>query len=743
MIKMKNTKRALLMSALVLVVCFSMLIGSTFAWFTDEVVSANNIIKSGKLDVTMEWADGTTDPDNTVWTDASTGPIFTEDEIWEPGYVSVRHIKIANKGNLAFKYQVSIVANGEVSKLADVIDVYYADPAVQVADRTALTADNYLGTLADVLDILSSSASGKLLPENSDTITIALKMKETAGNEYQELSIGSTFSIKLLATQLTSEEDSFNDQYDKMATIDTEAELLEALAADYDLIQLGANIKLAKGIVIPAGKTVAIDLAGYTMSQEKGDITAAYALIDNKGTLTIEDSIGTGKISFADTTPYTADIGWASNTIRNTGVLTVNGGTVENLTSEAVMKFSYPHAIDCYQGSVTNISGGTVKSINYDAIRMFCNSETLATEVNISGGKIINRVSFQDPNSSKAGYGRLNISGGTFVTTEGVKGNVRLLNFCNVSGNMKATVTGGTFDKGFYTQNYASIDVKTSDWLNYNGADAVATTATELSNAFANGGTIVLAADVVMQEVVSIPSDKEVVLDLNGKTLAGAFSNNGGSALIKNSGSLTIKNGTVVALAEYPDVDWGTEGFPAYATNTISNSGKLVIEEGAVIENQTLKGGASYAIDCYPGSDLIVNGGTIKQTGGDTAIRMFANSNTVSTKVTINSGSISGKRAIWVQLPSSKASNQRMVDLTINGGTLSGTQMAIYSYSYGDSFAKTNVTITSGTFNGDIQFGGGYKGDTENVTITGGTFNGEVGRWVTSEDFQTINVPTN
>ena len=739
MTKAKTTKRALLLSGFALLICVSMLIGSTFAWFTDDVVSANNIIKSGKLDVTMEWANGTTDPDNTVWTDASTGPIFTEEEIWEPGYVSVRHIKIANAGNLALKYQLHIVANGEVSKLADVIDVYYADPAVQVADRTALTADNYLGTLSTVLANLSNSASGALLAGKSDTITIALKMKESAGNEYQDLSIGSDFAIKLVATQLTSEKDSFDDQYDKMATVDNVEELKAALAEKSVAISLGANIELTEGIVIAKDQDVAINLMGYTLKQAKAQ-TTAYAMIDNNGTLTILDSIGSGKISYAD-------IGtggeYASNTISNKGTLNVKGGTVENTTSDAVMSVGYPHAIDCYQGSVTNISGGTVKSINYDAIRMFCNSETLATEVNISGGTIFNRVSFQDPNSSKAGYGRLNISGGTFVTTEGVTANVRLLNFCNVSSNMKATVTGGTFDKGFKTQNYASIDVKTSDWLNYNGADAVATTATEVSSALANGGTIVLAADVVMQEMVSIPSDKEVVLDLNGKTLAGAFSNNGGSALIKNSGSLTIKNGTVVALAEYPDVDWGTEGFPAYATNTISNSGKLVIEEGAVIENQTLKGGASYAIDCYPGSDLIVNGGTIKQTGGDVAIRMFANSNTVSTKVTINSGSISGKRAIWVQLPSSNASNQRMVDLTINGGTLSGTQMAIYSYSYGDSFAKTNVTITGGTFNGDIQFGGGYKGDTENVTITGGTFNGEVGRWVTSEDFQTINVPTN
>lgn len=219
MTKTKSTKRALLTSALALLMCVSMLIGSTFAWFTDSVTSSGNIIKSGTLDVTMEWADGTKAvpaDDSNDWTDASTGAIFDYDK-WEPGYVSVRHIKIANEGTLALKYQLNIVANGEVSKLADVIDVYYVDPAVQVADRTALTNDNKLGTLTEVLANISTTASGNLKAGEKDTITLALKMQESAGNEYQDLAIGSDFSIQLLATQLTHESDSFNNQYDYAA----------------------------------------------------------------------------------------------------------------------------------------------------------------------------------------------------------------------------------------------------------------------------------------------------------------------------------------------------------------------------------------------------------------------------------------------------------------------------------------------------------------------------------------------
>ena len=113
--KTRSTKRALMLSLLSLMLCVSMLIGSTYAWFTDSVTSTNNIIKSGKLDVEMYWAEGKADPADTAtaWTDASNGAIFNNDK-WEPGYTEVRHIKIANEGTLALKYQLNILPNGPV-----------------------------------------------------------------------------------------------------------------------------------------------------------------------------------------------------------------------------------------------------------------------------------------------------------------------------------------------------------------------------------------------------------------------------------------------------------------------------------------------------------------------------------------------------------------------------------------------------------------------------------------------------
>jgi len=621
------------MSVISMMLCCAMLVGTTFAWFTDEVVSTGNIIKSGTLDVTMEWADGKEDPATTTWTDASTGAIFDYD-LWEPGYVQVCHVRIANVGTLALKYQLHIVANGKVSELADVIDVYYADPAVQVADRAAMSNLTRLGTLTEVLGAMSTTASGELeAGAAAHVVTLALKMQESAGNEYQDMTIGTDFSVKLVATQLTAEEDSFDDQYDKMATIDTEAELREALEADYDLIVLGANITLTESIVIPANKTVAIDLAGYTMSQKNAQQTTAYAMIDNQGKLTIEDSIGTGKISYEDATPYTADPGWASNTIRNTGTLTVNGGTIENITSDSVMEYGYPHAIDAYQGSVTTINGGTVKSLNYDSIRMFCNSDTLATTVNITGGTIINRVSFQDPASNRAGYGVLNITGGTFVTTDNVTANVRLLNFSNVSSNMKATVTGGTFDKGFKTQDIVNKGVKTSDWLNMGTGVTPVTTAAELESALAsagNGDTIVLCSgEYIIPDSAQGKTLKFVGLGNNVVIAAQDDGAAEGDCDYSFDGStVTFENLTITTTATY---------FPGYVRMKGTYNNCTINGVYTLYDNSTFNGctfnisGDLYNVWTWGANEATFNGCTFNSDGK--AILLYGQANT---KLTVN-----------------------------------------------------------------------------------------------------------
>lgn len=208
----RNTKQALIASAILLSMTFTMLLGTTFAWFTDSATSSGNIIKSGTLDVKMEWKDATATGKQLTYKDASEGAIFDYD-LWEPGYVEAKNIKISNIGTLALQYNLHIAANGEVSKLADVIDVFFAEGEYTLADR-AMPELTKVGTLSDILAGMPENMTGDLKPNTQDTVTIALKMQENAGNEYQKLSIGSTFSVVLMATQDNVESDSFDENYD-------------------------------------------------------------------------------------------------------------------------------------------------------------------------------------------------------------------------------------------------------------------------------------------------------------------------------------------------------------------------------------------------------------------------------------------------------------------------------------------------------------------------------------------------
>ena len=186
MTRQHSTKRALIASILVLCLCFTSLIGTTFAWFTDSVTSSGNIIQSGSLKVEMHWAEGDEDPNSAKWTNAESGAIFKND-LWEPGYAEAKHVKIANVGTLALKYQLRIVANSEFSKLADVIDVYYYADATQL-DREDLDTATKLGTLTEVLDpgfedAIHKVVSGSLEAGKVETLTLVLKMRESAGND--------------------------------------------------------------------------------------------------------------------------------------------------------------------------------------------------------------------------------------------------------------------------------------------------------------------------------------------------------------------------------------------------------------------------------------------------------------------------------------------------------------------------------------------------------------------------------
>lgn len=226
--KTHNTKYSIKTSIVSLLLCFSMLLGTTYAWFTDSVTSSGNIIQSGNLDIGMYWSENNTD-----WHDAegaNSSPVFSYDN-WEPGYTEVRYIKVTNEGSLSFKYQMTLSPNGEVENLAEVIDVYYDivtgnDEFIAPNSADKQGSLTKVGNLKELIESDDAVAGGVLLPVNELStdyysgeivVCISFHMQEQAGNEYQGKSIGTTFDIKLYATQYDYENDSFDNSYDDEA----------------------------------------------------------------------------------------------------------------------------------------------------------------------------------------------------------------------------------------------------------------------------------------------------------------------------------------------------------------------------------------------------------------------------------------------------------------------------------------------------------------------------------------------
>ena len=211
-----STKRALVLSLLSMLLCVSMLVGSTYAWFTDTATIAVNKIQAGTLDVALEMKDG----DNWVSAEGKTLNFKTADNreeiLWEPGCTySLPELRVVNKGNLAVKYKVMIYGIKGDAELNDVID----------------------WTIGDVAD----GAERTLAPNGTAEFTITGKMSETAGNAYQGLSIDGV-SITVYATQYAYEKDSKDEKYDENAAKDEFRQAvtvsgIAGVAESYDTIQ--------------------------------------------------------------------------------------------------------------------------------------------------------------------------------------------------------------------------------------------------------------------------------------------------------------------------------------------------------------------------------------------------------------------------------------------------------------------------------------------------------------------------
>ena len=370
-----KTKKALRGSLFALFLCIVLLIGTTFAWFTDTASTGVNNIQAGNLKVDLQMKDA-----NGSWVPAEGKTIDfvkasgheNEAILWEPGCTyELPVLRVVNKGNRALKYKIKINGIQGDEKLNEVINWTISDVA---------------------LDTDHSLAAGA----TSEDLTIKGHMQESAGNEYQGLSIDG-ISITIYATQDKVESDSFGNTYDANAGYPvTKYSNMKKAFADGGSIAINDNITAdesktaaADRVTVKAPTTLYLG-AMYTVPGSLEDSNNWAALYVNKD-LTINAS-SKGGINCLDKTeasasyiggPYVAHIKGEDITVTVNGGKYYGGGTIFNVEKGTLIvndgffqvapdvdTKDYRYTLNCIDGNYKNgtakiiVKGGTY--VNFD-----------------------------------------------------------------------------------------------------------------------------------------------------------------------------------------------------------------------------------------------------------------------------------------------------------------------------------------------------------------------------------------
>lgn len=535
--------------------------------------------------------------------------------------------------------------------------------------------------------------------------------------------------------------------------------LQEAInAADGKTVTIINNVEITNTITVPTGKTVTVDLNGYSITGTPAE-AKAYAVIENKGNLTI-----TGEGAIVCNHTLAGSTGYAVNTIANSGTLIVNGGTIENKSTAA---YQIGYAIDNNSTSydaVLVINGGTVKasgSAYYDGIRQFCNSLTAVNSVEVKSGSV-STIWLQNPSdgsserNTKDVKGSVSITGGTVdklylepsnnfeaAITGGYIGSVSY-HEKSEGRNLVEFITGGTFNvdpSEYVAEGYVAVQ----DGDNYVvqeapfvaqvvGGESYKSLQDAIDAATPNA-TVKLLADIDMgEDTVYVAKNTVITLELNGYTLSGKQETKitKNDALINNKGTLTITDSKETGEIVYEYVGEAT-GYGGYSSSTIDNEqGTLNIEAGTITSLSTVSEQITYAINNLTNGTLgdatvNVNGGTVYAAKG-AAIRGFANSTTCTNTINITDGNFTA----YIQMQdANKNANKGIIN--ISGGTFTSVDpknyeyYALYLYGNGDG-SNLDVNITGGTFHGTVYLTQVNATETEKyftAKVTNGYFDGE------------------
>ena len=431
----KSTKRALLTSVLALLMCVTMLVGATFAWFTDTASTGVNKIQAGNLDLEVKYR--TTANGEWKALDNTTDLFGAEGTLFEPGHTRVVELKIKNAGNLALKYKIGMNVISETAgtnkdgnpyKLSNYLKV--ATSPIQQYDPNAgpgsisYAMEQLIFVKGNVLawehrdfanfelEYTSNGGVHELKPGDAGILGIKVYMPESVGNEANAISTEKAasinFGLNVVATQYTVESDSYGTQYDKDATYPAvnQAELT-ALLNGGKIVTLGKDIAPTEAITVSGNVKSTLDLDGKKLANTK-DIWEttpnSWSLVSARSgaNLTIT---GNGTFAAKENDCYAVDVQDGSTVTITSGTFNGNIHAVYVLEGTAIIQGGfysvqqkYPDSakadefvLNCYDANRANgtakiiVTGGTFVNFN----PADCQAEGAGTNFVAEGYKVV------------------------------------------------------------------------------------------------------------------------------------------------------------------------------------------------------------------------------------------------------------------------------------------------------------------------------------------------------------------
>ena len=251
---MKNKRKLLVSSFIMIITCCLLFAGTTFAWFSDSVSSNNNVITAGNLDVEVEYT-----LDGKTWNDLDGAKDMFQKSLWEPGHTEVVALKVKNMGSLSLKYRSQLKITEEVTgKTKDGKDIKLSELLTvrTVTQEADMVGDILLGMAfrnpqthnLDVDSALLANTSilneFELFAESGHYTIISIQMPSTVGNEanHDGVNVPSvSIAIDVFATQFNYEQDSFGSDYDKETVAYTVAAANKMLKEGKDTTLVNCN----------------------------------------------------------------------------------------------------------------------------------------------------------------------------------------------------------------------------------------------------------------------------------------------------------------------------------------------------------------------------------------------------------------------------------------------------------------------------------------------------------------------